>query len=69
MVFVLVNLSISGALLVFGKKIQDQIQAAHLLWRGESEGRPLKVLMSITSLLFIIQRSLGLWLWIKPKIG
>ncbi len=146
LVFFLVNLSISGALLVFGKELQNQIQpdlwqvtpgVAHmplsqlvtnieadsgktvkqislqprsnqawqfqldtgenisvnpfsakilhryaqqdsfygfvmawhrwLLLTDDTGGKPLKVIVSITSLLFIFEMILGLWLWFKPK--
>lgn len=146
LVFFLVNLSISGALLVFGKDIQYQAQPAHwqvspdavflplsrlvaivekssektvkqiqlppqkdkawqfklangqyinvnpfngnilhhyakqdsfygfvmawhrwLLLTDDTQKKPLKTLVSIASLLFIIEMILGLWLWFKPK--
>jgi len=146
MVFFLINLSISGALLVFGKEIQNNTQPAYwqvlpqatilplsqlldiveassgnavkqiqlqpqqdnawqfqldngqhislnpfngnilhhyaiedsfygfvmawhrwLLWSDESEEKPLKILVSVTSLLFIIEMIIGLSLWLKPK--
>lgn len=146
MVFFLINLSISGALLVFGKEIQNNIQpeqwqvkpqvnllplsqlisiaetsrghsvkriqlapekdkawqfqfdsgeqlsinpfngeilhryleedsfygfvmAWHrwLLLRDDSNEKPLKILISITSLLLIIEMIIGLSLWLKPK--
>ncbi|MGK0515729.1 MAG: putative iron-regulated membrane protein [Gammaproteobacteria bacterium] len=146
LVFFLINLSISGALLVFGKEIQYQTQPAHwqvspdaaflplsslvakieessgkavkqiqlqpqkdkawqfqldndqyisvnpfngkilhryaqqdsfygfvmawhrwLLLSDGAQNKPLKVWVSIASLLFIIEMILGLWLWFKPK--
>jgi uncharacterized iron-regulated membrane protein len=38
-----------------------------LLLTDEAGEKPLKVLVSISSLLFIIEMILGLWLWFKPK--
>ncbi|GLX79939.1 membrane protein [Thalassotalea insulae] len=38
-----------------------------LLLRDNTGGKPLKVLVSIASLLFIIEMLLGLFLWLKPK--
>ena len=146
MVFFLMNLSISGALLIFGKEIQNNIQSEHwqvspqvnflplsqlisiaetsrghsvkriqlapekdkawqfqfnsgeqlsinpfngdilhryleedsfygfvmawhrwLLLRDDSNEKPLKILISITSLLLIIEMIIGLSLWLKPK--
>ncbi len=146
LLFFLVNLSIPGALLVFGKEIQYQTQPAHwqvspdagflplsslvaivegssekvvkqirlqaqkdkawqfqlandqyinvnpfngeilhryakqdsfygfvmawhrwLLLSDDAGGKPLKTLVSIASLLFIVEMVLGLWLWVKPK--
>lgn len=146
MVFFLINLSISGALLVFGKEIQNSIQSEYwqvkpqanflplsqlvsiaeastghsvkrvqlapekdkawqfqlnggqqlsinafngdilhryveedsfygfvmawhrwLLWRDDSNEKPLKIVVSIISLLLIIEMLIGLTLWLKPK--
>lgn len=146
LVFFLVNLSISGALLIFGKEVQYQVQPAHwqvapgaaflplsslvaiveegsektvkqvqlqpqkdkawqfqlesgqyinvnpfngevlhryakqdsfygfviawhrwLLLSDDTGEKPLKTLVSIASLLFIVEMVLGLWLWFKPK--
>ena len=38
-----------------------------LLWRDDSNEKPLKIVVSIISLLLIIEMLIGLTLWLKPK--